>query len=279
MSLVSWNCRGLGNPRTVCDLDQMVKEKKPSFLFLMETISNKKRMERLRVKLGFEGLFVVEPVGKSGGLALFWKVAEELEIQNYSRRHINAIVKMSDNEVPWKLTGFYGHPDPTKRMESWSLLSHLKFFAPVPWLCVGDFNEIAHQSEKVGANRRREGQMEAFQAAPEDCNLGDLGFSGPRFTWSNMGQDASFTQERLDRVVGNSGWCNMHKSAGVHVLAARASDHNPIYVSFSGIQPRGLQGRRGFKFEASWIPDEECGAIIREAWDRGDNAGGGKGGQ
>jgi exonuclease III len=274
MSLISWNCRGLGNPRTVRDLSQMVKEKKPSFLFLMETISKKERMEILRVKFGYEGLFVVEPVGRSGGLALFWRVAEELEIQNYSRRHINDIVKLPDEESPWKLTGFYGHPDPSKRWESWALLAHLKNFAPIPWLCVGDFNEITHQSEELGASRRREGQMEAFRTALEECHLGDLGFTGPRFTWSNKRHDDMYTQERLDRVVGNNGWCDLHKSAGVEVLAARASDHNPILVSFTTTQPRRVRGRRTFKFEASWIPDIEYMDIIKNAWE-GEEVGGG----
>jgi hypothetical protein len=50
----------------------------------------------------------------------------------------------------WKLTCFYGHPDWTKRHESWALLNHLRSFAPLPWLCVGDFNEITEQSEKMG---------------------------------------------------------------------------------------------------------------------------------
>jgi hypothetical protein len=34
---------GAWNPRTVRDLCQMVKEKKPNILFLIETISRKKR--------------------------------------------------------------------------------------------------------------------------------------------------------------------------------------------------------------------------------------------
>jgi hypothetical protein len=74
-----------------------------------------------------------------------------LEIQNFSRRHINAIVKHSDVDRPWKLTGFYGHSDWTKRHKSWSLLSHLWVFLSTPWLCVGDFNEITDQL-KVGCD-------------------------------------------------------------------------------------------------------------------------------
>jgi hypothetical protein len=140
MSLISWNCRGLGNPQTVRDLSQMVKEKKPCFLFLMETISNKRRMEWIRVKLGFASVFAVDPMGKSGGITLLWREGKDLEIQNFSRRHINAIVKRSDDGGYWKLTYFYGDPDSSKRKESWVLLKHLKSFSPEAWLCVGDFN-------------------------------------------------------------------------------------------------------------------------------------------
>jgi hypothetical protein len=35
----------------------------------------------------------VDSVGRSGGLALFWKEEFCVTIQNYSRRHINAIIK------------------------------------------------------------------------------------------------------------------------------------------------------------------------------------------
>jgi hypothetical protein len=62
----------------------MVKKKKPNILFLMETKCRKDRMESIRVKLGFSGLFVVEPLGRSGGLALLWQDVQNMEIQNYT---------------------------------------------------------------------------------------------------------------------------------------------------------------------------------------------------
>jgi hypothetical protein len=58
----------------------MVKEKKPSFLFLMETISRKRRMEWIKVKIGYAIMFIVDPVGRSGGLALLWKEENDLKI-------------------------------------------------------------------------------------------------------------------------------------------------------------------------------------------------------
>jgi hypothetical protein len=70
MSCLAWNCRGLGNLRTVRDLYHLVKDKRLTFLFLMETKMKKELLQRMRSKMGFEGLFTVEPVGRSGGLAL-----------------------------------------------------------------------------------------------------------------------------------------------------------------------------------------------------------------
>lgn len=74
----------------------MVKEKQPNFVFLVETLSMKTSLERIRIRLGFDDLFVVEPIGRSGGLALLWKEEMDLELYNYSRYHINAIVKDED---------------------------------------------------------------------------------------------------------------------------------------------------------------------------------------
>jgi exonuclease III len=84
MNLLSWNYRGLGNPRAIWDLRLLVKEKQPNLLFLMETRAKNKKLQAIRCSLGFEGMFSVDPVGLSGGIALFWKNNGEVSILNYS---------------------------------------------------------------------------------------------------------------------------------------------------------------------------------------------------
>jgi hypothetical protein len=79
-----------------------------------------------------------------------------LEIQNYSRWHINTVVKEESDDAEWKLTGFYGQPYWTKRKESWDLLCHLKTFQLGSWQCFGNFNEILTQCEKSGGANRKE---------------------------------------------------------------------------------------------------------------------------
>jgi hypothetical protein len=66
----------------------MAKEKKPNLVFLMETKCQAPRVEFLKVKMGYANVFVVDSVGQSGGLALFWDEEYRVDIQNYSRRHI-----------------------------------------------------------------------------------------------------------------------------------------------------------------------------------------------
>jgi hypothetical protein len=42
-------------------------------VFLMETMQKTAPLESLKFKLGYDCLFVVDCVCRSGGLALFWK--------------------------------------------------------------------------------------------------------------------------------------------------------------------------------------------------------------
>jgi hypothetical protein len=70
----------------------MVKDKRPNLVFLMETKLRKTKMENVRTKIGFNNMIVVECVGKSEGLVLFWEDSLDIEVQNFSQRHVNAIV-------------------------------------------------------------------------------------------------------------------------------------------------------------------------------------------
>lgn len=205
----------------------------------METKCTQKCIEGLHVKLGFVGAFDVDPMCRSGGLALLWREDGKVEIQNFSRRHINATITMEGGK-PWKLTGFYGHPDWTKRHDALALLSHLKHYQPIPWLCLGDFNEILDQSEKVGVSLRHDVQMAQFRTTLEECNLSDLGFMGSKFTWMNCRTDMTFTKERLDRAVASKNWCEIYTQAEVHVMVTCSSDHKPLILKINDKQEERL---------------------------------------
>lgn len=107
------------------------------------------------------------------------------------------------------------------------------------------------------------------------------GFEGDPFTWRNNSHtSAHYTCERLDRAVANKDW--MSRFPLYHIINGepRHSDHRPVIVNTD--PPRGGGGGRGpppFHFEASWVEEDDCAAIMENAWKtsmeaRGDSVGG-----
>ena len=95
----------------------------------------------------------------------------------------------------------------------------------LPWLMVGDFNEILSNNEKEGGNIRPQRCMQQFRDCLFDCNLEDLGFIGDKFTWRR-----GRIRERLDRAVSNQRWRDMIPLAMVINKDFSRSDHRPISV-------------------------------------------------
>ena len=102
----------------------MVRRWKPKIVFLMETKSKVKRMEKIKNRIGFTNGLIVPSRGRSDGMALFWTREVNLDTNNYSGNHIDAIVREIECNFKWRITGFYGHPEHTEGMSlSASLLS------------------------------------------------------------------------------------------------------------------------------------------------------------
>jgi hypothetical protein len=264
MKILRWNCRGLGNPRIVRELRQLVKNKRPEVVFIMETKMLSTKLDPIRSKLGFKNVFGVDSCGKSGGLALFWQEEVKLEIHNYSRRHINAIVS-GEGRTPWKLSGFYGHLDVSKRGEVWGLMRTLATFQPEAWVVIGDFNEIVESSEKQGVGNRPRSQMEAFQRVISDCGLSDLGYRGLKYTWLNCQEEGSFVRERLDRGMANAEWRFMFSVAEIYTELVECSDNYPILLSTRKVWQNSYK-KRGFIYDATWSQDIEFGDLIKKVW-------------
>jgi hypothetical protein len=92
MSLISWNCRGLGSPNAIPDLKCLVRHFNLDFLFISETLSRRNKIEDLRYLLDFEFCFSVDRSGRGCGLALFWRPSFNCNIVNYSNNHISVDV-------------------------------------------------------------------------------------------------------------------------------------------------------------------------------------------
>ena len=110
-------------------------------------------------------------------------------------------------------------------------MRHLHFKSTLPWLCIGDFNEILTSDEKQGKILRPIRQMEEFHNVLLQSDLIDLGFYENKFTWRNGRSGEAFVQERLDRACAAIEWRALFPSNNVVHLQASYSDHDPIMLT------------------------------------------------
>ena len=185
MTILAWNCRGIGLALAGRILVDEVKAKDPLLVFLTETKTGESKMKGIRNKVKYTQGITVPSDGRSGGLAMMWKEWSDIRLRSCSNSHIDVEIHEGSTPTPWRATSFYGHLDAGKRFISWQLLDFLKNHNTIPWIVFGDFNEIIWTNEKIGWLDRDANQMAEFKDCLNRCELSDLGFIGQKFTWCN----------------------------------------------------------------------------------------------
>jgi hypothetical protein len=147
----------------------------------------------------------------------------------------------------------------------WDALRHLKSLSNLPWLVVGDFNEVLWPEEHFSNSPRPVPQMEAFREALSDCNLTDLGFAGTPYTYDNKRSGQANVKVRLDRAVACPAWQDQFADSMVCHLTSPVSDHCPVLVE---IQKEVRYPCRGPKrqYEVFWERESDLSERIATAW-------------
>ena len=91
MSLLLWNCRGLGNPRTENEVVSLIQAD-PSVVFIAETWADEARLDRTLSKINFDQKWVVPRQNRGGGLVLFWKNSINVDVIDSHRYFIDTII-------------------------------------------------------------------------------------------------------------------------------------------------------------------------------------------
>jgi hypothetical protein len=204
---------------------------------------------------------VVASDGRSGGLLLLWKKEVVVGLRYKMENFIDVTIG-SGLENIWRFTGLYGEPKWQDKYKTWQHLRDLHAQSSMPWVVMGDLNEILYPFEKEGGNPRPLRYMQAFRDALTDCNLHDLGYIGDKFTW-HRGK----IRERLDRVLVNDAWKNKFTGASLENLPYSRSDHRPLLLLLEEQESHDTYGPRVLRFEARWLKEGRFKEVVEGAWE------------
>jgi hypothetical protein len=263
MKILSWNYRGISRPAAVRGLRALIRANNPDILFLSETKSPPSLVSYILNQLGYYSMTHVAPIGSCGGLVLTWRLGVELECFLTNRNNISAWCFSDPPNSPWILSCIYGPPETVNKPAFWDSLTAVGENFVSPWLCIGDFNFVIDQSEKMGGRPVASSSHCPFKHFIDHLGLVDLGFVGNPFTWSNNRQGFETIKERLDRSLATLDWVHLHPKFSLIHLPASIFDHNPISLNTN---TSSLYLPRPFKFEEFWTLDPTCGLVIKAAW-------------
>lgn len=129
-------------------------------------------------------------------------------------------------------------------------------------------------SEKKGQISAAARTMEPFVNMIRRCDLLNMGFSDPKYTWSNMRSRLENVQERLDMAMCNQEWLRAFPSHRVLHLPRSRSDHHPVLI-----QPRRATDiphcKAPFRLQATWFLHSKFEEFLHKCWteDRVDDLG------
>ncbi|KAL9674974.1 hypothetical protein QQ045_003173 [Rhodiola kirilowii] len=136
------------------------------------------------------------------------------------------------------------------------------------WICLGDFNCVRDQSEKLHGLRVREVDTRDLRNLLARTCLQDIPASGYHYTWSNNhANSAERIWCKLDRMLGNDKWFEEMDGAQALFLPPGISDHCPGII-YWGEEKRVI---KNFRYCNFWESLEGYDNAVDRVWNNGTN--------
>lgn len=188
----------------------------------------------------------------------------EISSLSSTEQEIHALVKVNFSSFSWLISAIYASPKYSGRRLLWNNLALAASLHNLPWVMLGDFNEILSSNEKFGGLLVNVSRALKFKCSLDTCGMLDLGFHGPKLTWTNRREFRTFIQERIDRGFVNVAWRMLYLEAQIHHLTKIHSDHNPILLSLEKDQDIKLP--RPFWFQPMWLSHPTFPDLVKSIW-------------
>ncbi|KAI9125378.1 hypothetical protein K1719_003994 [Acacia pycnantha] len=195
---------GSRGPGLYRNLKMSLSGHKPILIVLADTRCQEESNFTHLLRLSYNSVAVSPSDGRSGGLVALWnRNSISVLVESIDRQFIHLRCEIS-GMPSFFLTSVYALPHSDYRAILWRKLKTMADVIACLWVVWGDFNDIISEHERTGGVPGCHRRIRWFQQRVQECNLIDLGASGPRFTWKGPRlRGCARLFERLDRALAN----------------------------------------------------------------------------
>nr|XP_023893056.1 uncharacterized protein LOC112005040 [Quercus suber] len=187
-----------------------------------------------------------------------------MDVLTTTEQEIHIVVKVINTPTSWLLSSIYDSPKFKERQVFWDNIYSVFVLHNLPWAIVGDFNDVLNGLEKLGGNPINLHCSMAYSNCKNFCNMIDLGFFGPIFTWTNRREITALIQQRIDRCWANPSWNLAFSDANVTHLPRTSSVHCSLLLCLVDNIQSKLE--RPFRFKKMWIGHPGFQQVVDNAW-------------
>ena len=207
MSCFFWNVRGFNKDLKHSVVREWLINKEMKFGYLLETRVKEKKAEKILNYVFRDWSSITNYEDSQGGrIWLIWRDSVRMTPVFKSDQLVTCLVELKDEEE-FFCTSVYASNLAEERKVLWEdlVLHHASLrFKNKAWMIKVDFNEIidgAESSSFTNGGRISSG-MRDFQSLVLRCQLTDMSYQSPLFTWCNKRED-DIICKKLDRVLLN----------------------------------------------------------------------------
>lgn len=229
MKLGTWNIRGLNTPLKQNGVRSFIGQHNIDVLGILETKLGMSTIDQI-MRNKFDNLLQINnfEVHRAGRILVIWNSLKlNLEVLETTSQVIHCIVTCKVTSLKKFVSFVYGLHTTVSHRPLWDNIMQFGLDCSLPWLIMGDFNNVLHFDEKINGVDVTTYEIKDFVNCCLNVGLTDLRSIGCFYTWNN-----NSVWTKLDRAMVNDFWMHMGFSSSAEFLPSGClSDHSPCIVS------------------------------------------------
>lgn len=158
----------------------------------------------------------------------------------------------------------YAQNGKEERRALWTYLSQLEEGMTIPWLVLGDFNNVFHSDDRIGGTPVTLAEVCEFQDCLEIYKLEKMASNRSIYTWNDKGT-TSRVFSKIDWLFVNGEWADKMPECRTTFLNEGVSDHSPMHMKSTNAPWRV---KSNFKYCNMWRKHDQFKSIVLRCWQK-----------